>query len=73
MSVHELRPPQDPLFAFQVWDGERYRTSEKYDAYEKADREMERHKRVMPNCPARIVRLQIVAGYLTGQEEGKED
>jgi hypothetical protein len=53
----------DPQFAMQVWTGSNYRTSDMFDDFDLANKDLERHKRSMPNCPARVVKLQVVAEH----------
>lgn len=51
-------------YGVQVWDGQDFRALGVFDVREEADAEMARHKRIMPNCPARIVHIEVVDLYM---------
>jgi hypothetical protein len=62
-KVDDLRVNIAPQFALQTWNGERYYTQQMEDTEDDIWRHMLAHIRSMPNCPARIVRTQIIGEY----------
>jgi hypothetical protein len=47
-----------------VWNGEEWTIKETHTDRARADVAFENHKRVMPNCPIRLVFLEHVKGWL---------
>lgn len=52
-----------PDFALQTWDGEHYRTRTQSESQDEIEQKLLAHTLSMPKCPARIVKVQIVAEY----------
>lgn len=55
-----------PQVALQTWDGKNYRCQEMFEGFDvekQAEAGLDRHIRSMPNCPARLVKIQVIAEY----------